>query len=175
MQPRLTVKNNPKSIHVVFSCRSFHHSSDEVIPTVSETLVVLAPSVRDEYVFCPRTQFADEVLHLIARDRVYDIRGSFTVVDIEGFSLVDATCTITGVALLENGSDFWTCLCQCLVRYCAWVVDDLYYSSVCCLRINAVIWTYKLLAQDTRRCLDVLAHDLEILFDLVGVLVWCLI
>jgi hypothetical protein len=139
MQTRLTVKNNPKSIHVVFSCRSFHHRSDEVIPTVSETLVVFASSVRDEYVFCPGTQFADEILHLVARDRVYDIGSSLAVVDIESFPLVDATCTITGVALLENGSDLWACLCQFLVRYCAWVVDDLYYSSVCCLRINAVI------------------------------------
>jgi hypothetical protein len=175
MQSRFTREEISKinsPIHVVSSCRSFYHSSDKVIPAVSETLVELAPSVRDEDIFGLGTQLTDESLDLVARDRMYDIGSSFAVVNIESFPLVDPTCTVTRVAFFENGSDLWACLCQFLVRYCARVVDDLIYSLVHCLRINAVIWTYKLLAKDTRRCLDVLAHHFEILFNLVGVLVW---
>jgi len=77
-----------KCIRVVASCQSLHHSSNEVIPTVAETFVVFAPSVRDENVLCTRPQLADKSLHLFTRNRMENVRGSLAVIDVERFALV---------------------------------------------------------------------------------------
>jgi hypothetical protein len=62
--------------------RLLHHRPYKVIPGLAETLVKLGVAIRHEDVLGSRPQLAHERYDLLARHRVYDVRGSLAVVCI---------------------------------------------------------------------------------------------